>query len=182
MTFLYRACASAAARVGSTARYLQTDDRVYYFTGITLSALGEQTCGLLVLCVPAVPKALAGMREGKFYSALKGLGTSILQGGRRTTNKSGAATWESARKTSDSDKYEELDELPLAGLQVQTRSEARSTPPTTATSHHQQRSLGGGILRTTQFSTSSEERIDGFGTMEERDLHAPWKHPGQGGL
>ncbi|KEY68281.1 hypothetical protein S7711_07033 [Stachybotrys chartarum IBT 7711] len=68
--------AAAAARVVATARYMISDDRVWWFPSIAHAALGEMTCGILVLCVPLAPKAFAGLKASGIFKRMRGLSVS----------------------------------------------------------------------------------------------------------
>ncbi|KAK8109124.1 hypothetical protein PG984_014925 [Apiospora sp. TS-2023a] len=58
------ACFAAAFRVPVSIRYSRSQDLTYDFCIVGIWAMVEATCGLIVYCTPALPKALSKLRGG----------------------------------------------------------------------------------------------------------------------
>ncbi|KAK8016030.1 hypothetical protein PG991_008918 [Apiospora marii] len=58
------ACIAAAFRIPVSVRYTRSQDVTYDFCIVGIWAMVEATCGLIVYCTPAFPKALAKLRGG----------------------------------------------------------------------------------------------------------------------
>lgn len=51
--------------------FSQSDDQVYSFCTLAIWAIVEETCALIVFCVPALPKALSNLGVQHLFSSLK---------------------------------------------------------------------------------------------------------------
>ncbi|KID81396.1 ribosomal protein L36e [Metarhizium guizhouense ARSEF 977] len=76
------ACAASIVRLYVTSLNSTSADLTYHLSMVQLTAVGEGACGILVLCVPTVPKAVSGMKR-------KGCMASLLSRARRQTQKDG---------------------------------------------------------------------------------------------
>ncbi|KAK8057211.1 hypothetical protein PG996_011148 [Apiospora saccharicola] len=56
------ACFAAAFRIPVSVRYSRSQDHTYDFCIVGIWAMVEATCGLIVYCTPALPKALSKLR------------------------------------------------------------------------------------------------------------------------
>ncbi|KAL1856381.1 hypothetical protein Daus18300_010753 [Diaporthe australafricana] len=56
------ACAASLVRLVYTVQRAKNDDETYNISILMMTAIGEGSCAVLVLCVPAVPKALTGLK------------------------------------------------------------------------------------------------------------------------
>ncbi|KAI5921031.1 hypothetical protein F4810DRAFT_679833 [Camillea tinctor] len=64
-------CVAAAFRLVVTVQYSRAQDNTYDFSRVTLWVLAEMTSGIIILCVPALPKFLSSLGIPKKLSSLK---------------------------------------------------------------------------------------------------------------
>lgn len=72
-----RGCTSALIRLVYAVKFTESSDTSYFFSIVGLCSLVEVTCGVLVLCVPTTPKALAGIAQTRAFTILKSWTTSL---------------------------------------------------------------------------------------------------------
>lgn len=58
---------SAICRLAATIDYLRSPDATYYVSATALWCVAEQTCAILVFCVPIMPKAF---KDNKYFRRL----------------------------------------------------------------------------------------------------------------
>ncbi|KAI0181195.1 hypothetical protein GGR52DRAFT_577779 [Hypoxylon sp. FL1284] len=69
------ACIAAACLLEAIVEWILKQDMTYHYSGVTLWAIAESTCGILVFCVPVAPKAFHSLnlsnRLSSIYSWMK---------------------------------------------------------------------------------------------------------------
>jgi hypothetical protein len=65
------ACFAAGFRLAVTVSYSKSQDLTYDFCTVGIWVVVETTCGLIVLCTPALPKALSSLGVQALYTSLK---------------------------------------------------------------------------------------------------------------
>lgn len=139
---MHSGCSAACIRLVYVVEFSQSTDVSYNFSIVALCSLAEVTCGMLVLCVPSAPKALAAFDLGKVYASLRSWTASTLGSSSRSRGSLNSGSSEKPIRYSDSGGSDSS--LPRA-------SRGGGTPPGTAKS---------AITRVTYFSATSERIPD----------------------
>jgi len=143
---------SAALRIAYSFTFYKDPDRTYNNAPVALLCVAEATVGILVYCVPAAPKALAGLKRGAQAS------TALLSGQSKNST-SGSGSW-SARKAAPNLRgdggYKEIDELPLATL---ASTSATASGLTGHYANHGPLYDHNGIMRTTTTTVSYKDDV-----------------------
>jgi hypothetical protein len=152
--FYYSGCSAACVRLVYVVEFSESTDVSYNFSIVALCSLSEVTCGMLVLCVPSAPKALASLELGKVYSSLKSWTSS---------------TFSSSRSRSLNSKSEKPSRYFEFGSDNSLQhASSHGTPPGTAIS---------AITRVTHFSATSERITDEEANNMVHEYH-PWTQEG----
>ncbi|KAH9890255.1 hypothetical protein F4778DRAFT_753130 [Xylariomycetidae sp. FL2044] len=164
------ACVAAVVRLVFSVNREKSANFTYTFSAVIITALTENLCGILVMCIPAFPKAYAGMNLPKFFSSLRSW-SSVER--LRRSKKNTDSSWPSPSFSSTRlgpHHYEEIDGVmvPIKKTTTEIRAESQrrlADQPLSDT----------GILRTTQFR--ADESFVSDNATESYELHAqhPWK-------
>lgn len=65
------ACIAAACLLEAIVEWILSDDMTYHYSSVALWAIAESTCGMLVFCVPAAPKAFRNLELSRRLSAIR---------------------------------------------------------------------------------------------------------------
>ncbi|OTA97789.1 hypothetical protein M434DRAFT_26525 [Hypoxylon sp. CO27-5] len=65
------ACIAAGCLLVAIVEWIRSDDMTYHYSSVALWAIAETTCGVLIFCVPAAPKAFLGLEPSTWFSRLK---------------------------------------------------------------------------------------------------------------
>ncbi|KAI2637750.1 hypothetical protein GGS26DRAFT_426104 [Hypomontagnella submonticulosa] len=163
-------CIAAAFRLATTVQYAREQDITYIFSALTLWVYAETTCGVIVFCMPMVPKAFISLGFSGMLSSLKTWWHGTTE---EKKSKSGAGSiW--ARTSPRRLKprlYQELEEntLPLS-----TRGNDTDVDGSYQLQEVQQCSKG--IVRTTHFTTT-DSVVDGQldPARDQLNRQHPWK-------
>ncbi|CAJ2505667.1 Uu.00g130610.m01.CDS01 [Anthostomella pinea] len=151
-----------------------TTDYTFGFSSVVLSVLAEGTCVILVMCIPAAPRAVAAL-PNMVSSMRSWAGNSVewLRASTRPSTRSASTRWGRSRpfgSSKGSDEYANLDEHHLTSLPASTVSTNAQHPK----SDNMGRGQWGGIVRETQFDATSSE-ADGTNTAKDRfERQHPW--------
>ncbi|KAJ0108407.1 hypothetical protein J7T55_005384 [Diaporthe amygdali] len=69
-TFGMAACAASVVRLYYGITRIVNADATYHLSSLLLTGVCESTCTILVLCIPAVPKALHGLKSSAILSSI----------------------------------------------------------------------------------------------------------------
>lgn len=151
------ACAASIVRIVYTFPLFDNPDMTYDMSIIMLTAVGEGTCGLLVLCVPAVPKALTGLK-------LRGLPRRSQEP--LNDNHAGVteAPWPASAEGNDKKRWK-----------MASSSERHLVPLDQMPSfRHHDPEFGNSIFRITEFETSASYEPDRKVLLEQHSRQHPW--------
>ncbi|KAI1464034.1 uncharacterized protein F4812DRAFT_444299 [Daldinia caldariorum] len=59
------ACIAACCLLEAIVEWIKSDDMTYHYSAVALWAIAESTCGMLIFCVPVVPKVFRGLELSK---------------------------------------------------------------------------------------------------------------------
>ncbi|KAI1078660.1 hypothetical protein F5B20DRAFT_546833 [Whalleya microplaca] len=163
------ACAAAGARLGTAVQYYDSADAAYQIGGSGLATLSEQTCGVLVFCVPSASKAYRGTRIARKL-------TSLFKSARGASSAERSASRLAALNAAHS--YREIDSngsMHLAKLQQCKGPPSDSTERLDAGDGGDAVNQEAGIVRTTHFATK-EHYIPGGGDVAKEQFlqQHPW--------
>ncbi|OTA60262.1 hypothetical protein K449DRAFT_435351 [Hypoxylon sp. EC38] len=174
-----KACISAGFKVAASIPYNSSRDTTYTFAALALWSLAEITCGILVFCMPSIPKTLSELRFADMASSLKSLARSSTEKLKRS--RSGSTTqvmWPTVKSRPSKSslfqrkgRYQQMDgSIPP----IPTR-ESESVSAGESTAKQNLASLDGdgpAIVRTTQFTT---DEIYGLNIADdEYNRQHPW--------
>lgn len=71
------ACAASIVRLYYTVGRAASADLTYHLSSVQLTAVGEGACVILVLCVPAIPKAVSGLKIPDLLSSVPSWGSLV---------------------------------------------------------------------------------------------------------
>ncbi|XXG97442.1 hypothetical protein Hte_003743 [Hypoxylon texense] len=72
-------CVSAGFKLAASVPYNTSRDTTYTFAALTLWSLAELTCGILVFCMPSIPKALKNVKLDGIAVSLKSWAGSSME-------------------------------------------------------------------------------------------------------
>ena len=156
------AVVSAIVRIPSAIRFFESTDANYDYSSVTLWALVEITCGVIIICAPTVPKLYESLRNWKKPAASNSSENSREPKGNKLARICNSPnpnrSLPSAKQHADSKRADNTDNGCIAAHEGLDSSEV---------SRNKLR-----ILRTTDFTTSEvhEER----GTNDSYHLQHPW--------
>ncbi|KAI0005770.1 hypothetical protein F4779DRAFT_597431 [Xylariaceae sp. FL0662B] len=168
------ACAAAGARLGAAIRYYDSADGVYQIGGSGMAALSEQTCGILVFCVPSASKAYRGSLVARKLSSLFRLSSSrgtAPSSAKRSQSRLAAHAYREIDGSggSGSVRLSKLQALKTTSDSTEERPEAPQPQPPRKTR----------ILRTTHFATKEHYIPGGGDVAKEQYLQQhPWVNEG----
>ncbi|ROW12542.1 hypothetical protein VMCG_00505 [Cytospora schulzeri] len=118
-------CTSALIRLVNSIQLLRSADTTYVYGIVGMCGLGEATCGILVLCVPFIPKAVTSTAQTRAFASLKSWTASFREPG---SSRRGP-TWPSgsSMKTRRQGVYHKFSKQPLA---TQSTPRTRQHDPT----------------------------------------------------
>ncbi|KAI9146991.1 Highly reducing polyketide synthase virA [Paramyrothecium foliicola] len=154
------ACVAAAFRLAASIRFYTSADATYTFSINSLWGTAEITCGLIILCAPAVPKLLQSAGMVKSWWTRK---TSKPSNGSDSWPRQTADTSDSALRS-----YRRLNDVGVALTDFKAKEASESVEQL-----NQPQNAGGGILRTTDF-TATENSSDQIVHPNEEYRHHPW--------
>ncbi|KAK8119982.1 uncharacterized protein PG998_004608 [Apiospora kogelbergensis] len=167
---------AAAARLPTVVNFAYNSslDVVYDYSAVIFWALSEYTSGMLVFCVPSVPKIFGHVRRSGVVASLKSWAGSAPdpRGGENGSSQSRSRGHHSSGHAPHSRPrmYQQLDphsgEIPLTDLSP-AGSEERARHPLPPEE--------GTILRTTEFSTTEDSASNMPKSYHNR--HHPWMEP-----
>lgn len=172
LTLQTSACFAAGYRLAVTIAYSKSQDTTYTFCTVGIWVVVETTCGLIVLCMPAFPKAVSELGVTKVYISLKSWATT------QSRNKSSSAIDDSVARFAEShrlkaqkDPWQELDtsttalgdELESVGTYENGIELGTNTPHKDST-----------ILRTTQISIATKDNGQDHIHDFNRQRNSPW--------
>ncbi|KAI0138630.1 hypothetical protein F4776DRAFT_619273 [Hypoxylon sp. NC0597] len=64
------ACIAAGCLLQAIVEWIKSDDMTYHYSSVALWAIAETTCGVLIFCVPAAPKAFRGLEPSSWFSRI----------------------------------------------------------------------------------------------------------------
>lgn len=166
------ACAASIVRLYYHVICAESPDITYHMSSMMLTAVGECACGILVLCVPAAPKAFTGLK-------LSGLLPSITSWGRLASSAPQGSLKEPRKKKYTGDGARawpaSAEEVYKRNWQVGSSSERSLVPlePKSSARHHDLE-LGNAILCITDFETKTSYDPDRTVFLEQRSRQHPW--------
>lgn len=141
------------------------EDITYHMSAMMLTGVGECACAILVLCVPAVPKAFTGLKlSGLLASIITSWGSSSQALRKKKYTGDGAHAWHAS-----------AEEVYKRNWQVGSSSE-RSLVPVEHKSgaRHHDLELGNAILCITDFEAKTSYDPDRTVFLEQRSRQHPW--------
>ena len=170
-------CVAGAARLVVTIQYQQDEDVTYSVSTVIMWAIGEQTSGFIVFCVPAIPKIFSNTGVStRVASALRSL-TAVFSSGSNSSTKDGSSVWQQPEATigSGAGSYHKIQADHQVPLQLLTNN--NKTQPSESTEHLQSRTGSApddAIMRTTKIVSTIRDD-NGHKVAEEghRRQH-PW--------
>ncbi|KAJ8131781.1 hypothetical protein O1611_g1846 [Lasiodiplodia mahajangana] len=155
---------SASFKVSAAVPYNASNDTTYSFAALVLWSFSEASCGIIIFCLPSIPKALGSLSLSEVTASLKswaGASRTLLHKTRSAST--GRGPWSGvSSKPSDSSMRDHVDaQHSEKGSDIQ-EDDAAST------------SAQKGIVRTTYF-TASETHDNGNGDSNSGHLRQhPW--------
>ncbi|KAJ2992348.1 hypothetical protein NUW58_g2196 [Xylaria curta] len=73
------AIAASGFLLDAVVAWIRTNDMTYYYSSVALWAIAEITCGILVSCVPFVPRLVRDIDLSKWFANVPPLGKSITR-------------------------------------------------------------------------------------------------------
>lgn len=166
------ACAASIVRLYVHVERSESADITYHLSSMMLAGVGESACGILVLCVPAVPKAFAGLKlsgllpSGPFWSSWMSLARhrSSQESRKKKYTGDGASAWP-----------ESAEEAYKTHLQIGSSSERSLVPleHISSTKHHDIE-RGNAIFCVTEFEAKTSYDPDRTVFLEQRSRQHPW--------
>ncbi|KAL2288654.1 hypothetical protein FJTKL_03347 [Diaporthe vaccinii] len=166
------ACAASIVRLYYNVVCADNPDMTYHMSSMMLTAVGECACAILVLCVPAVPKAFTGLK-------LSGLLPSITSWGRLASSAPHGSSKEPRKRKYTGDGARtwpaSAEEVYKRNWQVGSSSERSLVPlePKSSARHHDLE-LGNAILCITDFTAKTSYDPDRTVFLEQRSRQHPW--------
>ncbi|KAI1142782.1 hypothetical protein F5Y05DRAFT_366152 [Hypoxylon sp. FL0543] len=163
------ACAIACLRIVFSVRFWKQTDSTYNIASVALLCVAEQTAGILLFCMPGAPKALniLGKRAQLSTSRIvERVGESLSTGssGKGSRNTRGTGP-------SQSSKYQEIDEVPLATM---PSAHATAAPNRAGDSDDGPLEDNKRIVRTTQITTTRARNRHSDPGEDEYARQHPW--------
>ncbi|OTB07643.1 hypothetical protein M426DRAFT_241856 [Hypoxylon sp. CI-4A] len=177
-------CVAAAFRLAVTVEYTKGQDITYEFSKVTLWVLIEKTSGLVVYCVPILPKAFKSIENTKAVSTLKSFGVGTTAKARASTYKNEIRWSQASRKRNKPRDYSELEEgtvMPMGSFESKTN--LTTTSGTDPFEEDRLDNIGKAdtantaILRTTQVVTTVSD-ANGRPTSDQFNRQHPWSTNG----
>lgn len=171
-------CISAGFKLAASIPYNTSRDTTYTFSALALWSVAELTCGILVFCMPSIPKALGNVKLADVTLSLKSWAGSSMERLRKSRAGSiGQASWPgSSRKPSKSSLRQQLK------MQQQMEQASHPLPEKTSISngsgseptdkHGSGNHDDSTIVRTTQFT--ADESYGSDLTEEQYKRQHPW--------
>ncbi|KAI1130712.1 hypothetical protein F5Y10DRAFT_288820 [Nemania abortiva] len=155
---------SASFKVSAAVPYNASNDTTYSFAALVLWSFSEASCGIIIFCLPSIPKALGNLSLSGFTASLKswaGASRELLHKTRSPST--GQGPWSGVTsKPSDSSMRDQVD--------AQHSEKCSDIQETDAASVSAQQ----GIVRTTCFTASEAHNIgDGDSNSGHLRQH-PW--------
>ncbi|KAI3322569.1 hypothetical protein HD806DRAFT_536407 [Xylariaceae sp. AK1471] len=69
---------ASAFLIDAVVKWNMSSDMTYHYSGVALWAIAEMTCGILVFCIPVVPKLCQGWEPSKWFVGLVPSSSSLL--------------------------------------------------------------------------------------------------------
>lgn len=166
------ACAASIVRLYVHVERSESADITYHLSSMMLAGVGEGACGILVLCVPAVPKAFAGLKlsgllpSGPFWGSWVSLARhrSSQESRKKKYTGDGASAWP-----------ESAEEAYKRHWQIGSSSERSLVPleQISSTKHHDIE-RGNAIFCVTEFEAKTSYDPDRTVFLEQRSRQHPW--------
>ncbi|KAI1098669.1 hypothetical protein F4804DRAFT_115729 [Jackrogersella minutella] len=173
------ACISAGFKLSASIPYDRSRDTTYTFAALALWSLAEITCGILIFCMPSIPKTISGLNLTTLASSLKSWAGSSMEKLKRSRSGSSHTSWPviSSRPSKSSlhqhkGTYQQMDgsipPLPMSNSES-TRS---AVDPSIKEDLVSLASNKAAIVRTTRFTT--DETYGTNTTNDEYSRQHPW--------
>ncbi|KAI1170036.1 hypothetical protein F4777DRAFT_570789 [Nemania sp. FL0916] len=165
------ACTAATARLVFSEKRGASDDFTYSFAAVAITALTEALCGLLVMCIPAIPKAYVGMKIPQLFTAIRSWPSrEHLFRSKDSNTKPSSFQSSTISSKGGARGYVEVDgsAVPLSEMHAVQSNDSYQIP-----SDLSQVERGTGIIRTTKF-----EATEDYGSnikLDYDDRRHPWK-------
>ncbi|KAI1078775.1 hypothetical protein F5B20DRAFT_192027 [Whalleya microplaca] len=160
------AIASACCRVIWTVWLLRSDDIIYRVTALGLWVSAEMTCGIIVFCVPSVPKAVASLNSFKIWNSFKSWP-------RFSESTPKDFNTDPSLSNNSQNSYQKLDGQ--SSLPLQKLGPVTLTKPCSLTAHKSRSGLdNSSILRTTHVTSRSHDDIDRVTAEDQFNRQHPW--------
>lgn len=119
------AIVATGIRLGITVANVNSEDYTYTFSAVMLCALGEATCGFLVLCGPTFPKVASTVAQSKLISSVR---SWSLLSSKRTRATNDTVDTAARRITPKSNYYARIEEggMPIHMQPISKRNSNRS--------------------------------------------------------
>lgn len=166
------ACAASIVRLYYNVERAGSADRTYNNSSVILTVIGEYACAVLVLCIPAVPKAFDGLKGSALLPSMPPWGSLMSFASHRPSQEprkkrftgDGAAPWPKSAE----DGYKRH-------WQIASSSE-RSLVPLEHISSAKHRDLerGNAIVCVTEFEAKTSYDPDRTVFLEQRSRQHPW--------
>lgn len=156
------ACAASIVRLYYTVERAESADITYHISSLMLTAVGECACAILVLCIPAAPKAFAGLKlSGRLSFGRSG---SLQEPLKKRYTGDGAAAWPASAKEDYKRQW-----------QIVSSSERSLVPLEQISSvKHHDTERGNAIRCTTEFEAKTSYDPDRTVFLEQRNRQHPW--------
>ncbi|KAI1817113.1 hypothetical protein GGS20DRAFT_99875 [Poronia punctata] len=163
------ACTASIVRLYYTVERAGSSDVAYHLSSVQLTASGEGAAAILVLCVPAIPKAFSAIKLPSLFSSRSWL--NLVSAGRYRSSE------QSLKKNSSG--IPPPDEVGRNRWHiVVSGSESHLVPLTEVPSAKMRRhdlELGNNIVRSTEFRTKEHHGFDPTIASEEHQRQHPWE-------
>ncbi|KAI1205342.1 uncharacterized protein F4807DRAFT_464819 [Annulohypoxylon truncatum] len=104
------ACIAAGCLLDAILEWRRSDDMTYHYSSVALWAIAESTCGILIFCVPAAPKAFIGLKPRAWLSRLGSWTGSFMKRKRLSTIRKEDTWSRTALGSLKPRKYQSIDE------------------------------------------------------------------------
>jgi hypothetical protein len=159
------ACAAAIVRLYNTVQRSQSTDLSWQLSTVQLTALGEGACVILVMCVPAIPKALTALGSSRLSSPIRSWNSMVSflrhrpsQQSMAKNNNHGYVQTRDSNVQTHAESGSERNLVPLAPL-----PSLKAHDPEHGT-----------ITRSTQFQANAEYALGDGVSQQERIRQHPW--------
>ncbi|KAI0386881.1 hypothetical protein F5Y04DRAFT_288684 [Hypomontagnella monticulosa] len=173
------ACVSAGFKLAASIPYNTSRDTSYTFAALALWSLAEITCGILIFCMPSIPKTIGDLRISGLASSLRSWAGSSMEKLKRS--RSGSVTqvsWRgiksrASKSSMQQDRaYRQMDKnippLPTEKSEPKTSGAESVVSERQVTSNSNEAT----IVRTTQFTADEAYGLDV--SSDEYSRQHPW--------